>query len=586
MAAADGDPTRQFSMSTFLAIIVIALAGCATRFQDVQRRPGSAGALEQRVSAALLKGKPAAARETLAAALRAQPRNGGLHLLNGLSYQIEDSSSQSLALAKVGYDAAVKFAPGHFWPHYLAGSAAFDLRDYAAAAEHFSSAIMDDPDRSEAFLGLAISAYFTGDLGLAQVASGRALALAPKDPLALRTTAYVLAARGERGGLDALLRNAEKVPVAARELDIHKARLARLLRMATVAQGKDSSGGEGNPVEDQTESGMAPEIPATSAVGLMDGAQQVMIEVTILLNQSTISHNNGINLLDGLTGQFGVGETVAKSRLTGTPDSTSRVFTSAIRVPDITYSLNLFNTKQDFYRVVARPSLVAYLGEQSEFFIGRTVTVGVSGVNLGTLEPVDVGVSVKITPSELTPDHAKFKVSIIRSFPAQDAGGTFAQSLTTFKQTVEATAEVDFGKTLILSGLYEGVDVGTSSKMPLIGDIPVLNTFFNARTRTERRDVALVLVTPSLPGSVETGAREFRGETLNRLLSIWKDIIDPQTNMDAIIGAIGNRDRKSNLFQPKTGDLRLPPVADPVMLKSVIKDTMAQMELEQAFNGM
>src|SRR5205814_6200751 len=147
------------------------------------------------------------------------------------------------------------------------------------------------------------------------------------------------------------------------------------------------------------------------------GAQQVMVEVTVLLNQASTSDSVGINLLDGLTVQFGLSHTTNDTiSTTATGDSFTRVFTTAISVPDITYSLNLFNTQSDYYRVLARPSLVAYLGEESEFFIGRTVNVGVSGINIGLLQPVDVGLSIKLIPTEVTPFHTKFKVQIIRSF--------------------------------------------------------------------------------------------------------------------------------------------------------------------------
>ena len=175
------------------------------------------------------------ARETLAAQLRSQPQNGYLHLLNGLSYQIEGGSVQSLDLAQVGYDAAVKFAPGYFWAHYLSGSIALERQYYGDAAEHFSRAILDDADRPQAFLGLAISAYFAGDLGVARAAADRALTLAPADPVAFRTAAYVAAARGERGRLDAVLAQAKAVPIAAQELANHKTRLAQLLRVAALA---------------------------------------------------------------------------------------------------------------------------------------------------------------------------------------------------------------------------------------------------------------------------------------------------------------------------------------------------------------
>src|SRR6185295_8956900 len=104
-------------------------------------------------------------------------------------------------------------------------------------------------------------------------------------------------------------------------------------------------------------------------------------------------------------------------------------------------------------------------------------SVGVSGINLGFVQPIDIGTSVKVTPSEITPAHARFKIEVVRSFVASDLGGTFAQSLTTYKQSVNGTVEVDFGKTAILSGLYEAVDLGATSKVPVLGDVPIASTF-------------------------------------------------------------------------------------------------------------
>jgi len=79
----------------------------------------------QRTGATLLEFAPGvnklfAARKSLADALRTHPKAGQFHLLNG------SGSLHSLGLAKVGYDAAVKFAPGSFCSHCLAGAAALD----------------------------------------------------------------------------------------------------------------------------------------------------------------------------------------------------------------------------------------------------------------------------------------------------------------------------------------------------------------------------------------------------------------------------------------------------------------------------
>ncbi|HUL29018.1 MAG TPA: hypothetical protein VLZ03_01085, partial [Thermodesulfobacteriota bacterium] len=556
---------RRIFITAIKTVLVMVLVSCSALTQNGIRSQTPEETLERSISAALLKGKPEAARELLAPALRSEPQNGYLHLLNGLSYQLTESSQQSLELAQVGYDAAVKFAPGYFWSHYLSGLVALERRNYPEAAEHFSWAILDKSDRPHAFMGLAVAAYYAGDLEVARVAAERAVALAPRDPLALRIAAYIAAARGDRISLDAVLAKGQAMPATARDIEIHRPRLSQLLRLASLTQQADNSGSQ------QAQG----QYPAVSGPVTTGNPKQIMVEVTLLLSQDSTARRIGINLLDGLTLQFGAQQLTQKTITMLAADTLSRTITTSLLLPQITYSLNLFNTKYDFYEVIARPSLVATLGKESEFFIGNRVIIGVSGINLGTLQPVDVGTEVKVMPDEITHERTKFKIDIIRSFFVDNNSGTFAQALTTFKQTLGGTVEVEFGKTLILSGLFEAVNVGGYSKVPGLGDIPVVDILTNARIRTEKRNAALVLVTPRLPGSIETGTREFRTDTLNRLLSMWENLIDPTSNLDRIIHDLGYK--VSNYFRPQAGDLRLPSVSDPDMVRLVIKETVGRL---------
>jgi len=555
---------RCIFMTAIKTVLVMALVGCSGLTQNGNHSPTPQELREGEISAALLQRKPEAARELLAVALRAEPQNGYLHLLNGLSYQLAESSQQSLELAQVGYDAAVKFAPGYFWSHYLSGLVALEQRKYPEAAEHFSWAILDKPDRPHAFIGLAVAAYYAGDLRVAQVAAERALTLAPKDPQALRVAAYTAAARGDRMALDAVLAKSQAMPGKAHDLENHRPRLSQLLRVASLDQRADNPGEQAQ--------AHSPAVPGPVASG---DPKQIMVEVTLLLSQDSTARRVGINLLDGLTIQFGASQLTQKTIVQAATDTMSRTLTTALLLPQVTYSLNLFNTKFDYYEVIARPSLVATLGQESEFFIGSRVTVGVSGINLGSLQPVDVGTEVKVTPTEITHERTKFRIDIIRSFLVDNTPGTFQQALTTFKQTLGGTVEVDFGKTLILSGLFEAVNVGGFNKMPGLGDIPIVDLLFNARTRTAKRNAALVLVTPRIPGSIETGTREFRSDTLNKLLLLWENLIDPRSNIDRVIKEF--KYRVSNHFRAQAGDLRLPPVSDVDTVKLLIKETMGRL---------
>jgi Flp pilus assembly protein TadD len=507
------------------------------------------------VAAALRAGRLEQARTLLSEQLRSQPDNGYWHLLNGLSYQLDGNSLQTLDLASVGYEAAAKFAHGYYWADYCQGTVALQRGDTTQAAEHFSRAILADPERPEAFVGLAVSAYSNGDLSVARLASARALQLAPASVEALRTAAFTAAASGDRTRYESILASADAVPVAAYELNMQRPRLQQLLRTA---------------VAEQTPAPAMPAGPATAA----PDTGQVMIEVTLLLSQNSKTRGAGINLLDGLTVQFSGQRTT--QQVSAPVSSVTQTLTSALSIPQINYSLNLFNTREDYYEVVAHPSLVATIGQTSEFFIGRTIVVGVSGVNLGSLQPIDIGTSVKVTPYEVTPQRARFRVDAARSFFATQTGGsTFQQQLTTFKQSVDATVDVEFGKTMILSGLYEGVSVGESSKVPGLGDVPIVNTLFKSRDHTTRQDAALILVTPRLPGSIDTGTRELRGETLERLLDLWKTVVDPTSNLDATLRVL---ERKTRSFRGLKGDVRMTPANDPHLVASMLEDTLRRLQ--------
>jgi hypothetical protein len=62
---------------------------------------------------------------------------------------------------------------------------------------------------------------------------------------------------------------------------------------------------------------------------------------------------------------------------------------------------------------------------------------------------------------------------------------------------------------------------------------------------------------------------------LKKLLSLWKRLIDPSSNLDAIGDKLEGKFSRN--FHTKAGDLKLPPVSDPETVRSVIKDTLAQL---------
>ena len=556
---------RQLSLGATLA--ALACAGCASTVHPDDAgnpRAESAQALH-----ALAAHQPEQARRWLANALRDDPQNADLHLLNALTYDLEGRTPQLHELAQVGYGSAARLAPGDYWSHYFAGISALGGRDYTAAADDLAAAILANPDDAAAWRALAIAAYYAGDLPVAARAAARAEQLAPKDPGTLRIAAFVAAAQGDKPALERM----QARMAGTHELDSATPRLAMLLRTAAVEQvpatGAAGAGTGGGAAGGGSGAGAGVGGGAAGAPAPESPPSQVMVEVTLLLSQNSTARYTGINLLDGLSLQFGGQKNTHFQSDSPGAQASQQVLTTALSVPQITYSLNFFNTKNDYYEVVARPSLVASMGQESNFFVGRTVIIGVSGVNLGSLQPIDIGTSVKVTPVELSTQKAKFRVETGRSFFAQETNGSFQQSLTTFKQTVAATVEVEFGKTLILSGLYEGVGVGGNSATPVLGSVPIVDTLFNSRNHTTRKDVALVLVTPRLAGEVATPTREFRTETLQRVFDLWNTFIEPTAGLNSTLEVLKS---KTRYLHAQAGDLPLPDTRDPAMLARLLAD--------------
>ena len=460
-----------------------------------------------------------------------EPRNATAHTLLAMAHHLDSVRDPvALDMALSGYDLALRAEPGQYWAAAMAGRAAFDRGRYDDALAHFSKAVLVRPGDARTLAALASAAYMAGDAQLASLAAGRAAAIDAGDKgQNLRLAALAAAAAGDAGLAGerlAVLR--EQFPESAASAGLRVTALLQTSAVDSYMAGDDA--------------------PVAPDAGVPN---QISVDVAIILAQNTRRERTGFNLLDGLGLQYGFSREASRTvqRNDGAPagNNYQRVLTATISVPQLNYNLNLFNRGGQYYSVVARPQLTAYLGEESEFFIGRSLKVAVGGINLGNLENIDIGIEMKVTPMEITEQGAKIRIETGRSFVTTDAAGNFAEALTTFRQKVAATAEVRFGETLVLSGLNEAVEDRNFSKTPLLGDLPVIGNAFNERTRIERRDSVIVLVTPSVPVSL-TGRAYARSEHVDMLTRLWTEVIDPSSDAAATEKAL----RRNRAFSRMT----------------------------------
>lgn len=548
--------TFQFRF-VLIPVLACLLSACEIR----PARPAETGGVsaEWESAAVSLRGRDWVAAETsLARLLQQDLVNGHLHFLH--AYAVEEQALRDdrgrLEQARVGYENALRFAPGHIGAQLRLGFLELESGEIIKAQEHFAMVVMDQPELWEAWYGLGAASYQSHDLPMLALAAEQSIQLLPDSVDALRLGALARAIQGDR--------SADELAIRAGRLEPEPQQGRYLLRRVSEVL--------------SAEGGLLPDtipfdVPSPDAAVVPPAPpSQVMVDVTILLSSALNSSSRGVNLFEGLRLLYGYTNTLSSRVITGFGQENTRSVVSQISTPQLDYSLNLFNEAGQHYSVVARPSITAYLGRESQFFAGRTLNVEVSGINLGQLLPIDVGVQLRVTPEAISTDRLTFTVSAERSFLSQEQIGTFERSLTTFRQSVGATAEVEFGQTLVMSALSEQVSDSVFSQVPVVGKIPVVNWFNRRAVDQRRQESLLILVTPRLPLSIQNSASSGdRARTTQRLLDNWQQIIDPVSNVDAIL----DRLRSIRwLKAPKSGDLRTRPLRSTAEVMDAVEESL------------
>ncbi|MBJ6609749.1 MAG: tetratricopeptide repeat protein [Candidatus Thiothrix moscowensis] len=571
--------------------VSMSLVGCSNIGIDLADTGGAetissstADSLRLSAISALRRSDASTARNAAQQLVLADPRSHQAHLLLAASHQLAGDPA-SLDLAMSGYEAAKQFSGSNAWPSLLAGMAALQRKDAKKAVNLFANAVIADPDNSLAFEGLAAAAYASGRIELAQASAKRAQTLDPNSAIGWRLATLSAAAKGEQSSVDSLL-NQPPSALSAIERNFVNQRSQVLLRTAafdtsttsepenkndTVIASTTLNNGNIDTIDDDSAES---DVSATSRTAeVMPGASnQLTVEVTLILSDLRDTTKYGVNLLDSLQSIYSMGRSSSSTTTTtGGVSSTDGAvtITRAIKTPDLAYNLNVFNKGKRSYEVIARPSLTAFAGEQSAFFVGEQLKVGVSGINTAGLETVDVGVSLKVTPNQIRTDGAQFRIEADRSFFGDQGAGRFSESVALFKQSVAATADVRFGETLILSGLSESVSDGQESGVPILGDIPGINLLFHNEAYLKRGRSVLVLVTPSLPASFAR-TRDV-DPALTRLVHMWDTVIEKTHGIDALTSRL-QHSRK--FTRAAAEDIAIRNINDPKLLDSLFSSTI------------
>jgi general secretion pathway protein D len=151
--------------------------------------------------------------------------------------------------------------------------------------------------------------------------------------------------------------------------------------------------------------------------------------------------------------------------------------------------------------VLSTPTILTTDNEEASLEVGQKIPVqtgsSTSGVGYSTISisRESVGIKLKITPQINESDAIRLEIfTEISGVASTDS----IMGPTTSLKTAETTVIVRDSQTIVIGGLMEDRQDLTTTKIPWLGDIPVLGWLFKNSTRGKNKTNLIILITPHI----------------------------------------------------------------------------------------
>jgi general secretion pathway protein D len=163
--------------------------------------------------------------------------------------------------------------------------------------------------------------------------------------------------------------------------------------------------------------------------------------------------------------------------------------------------------------VLSTPTIVTLDNEEAEIIVGQNVpfvtgnytTNTSSGSSTGsssavgnpfqTIQRDDVGIKLKVKPQINEGNAVKLEIAQEVSTVVPSANSA-SQGPTTNKRSIKTKVLVENGQVLVLGGLIDDNHTESASKVPVLGDVPVLGNMFRYRSTNKKKTNLMVFLHP------------------------------------------------------------------------------------------
>jgi type IV pilus assembly protein PilQ len=152
-------------------------------------------------------------------------------------------------------------------------------------------------------------------------------------------------------------------------------------------------------------------------------------------------------------------------------------------------------------RVLTEDKTVALIEQGVE--LPYQVTSTQNGVSTSNVTFKKANLRLEVTP-QITPDgNVVLDVEVNKDSKGENTASGFAINT----QHVKTRVMVENGGTVVLGGIYQQTEINDATKVPLLGDIPVVGYLFKQTSRSSTKTELLVFITPKIVADKTSASR-------------------------------------------------------------------------------
>jgi general secretion pathway protein D len=212
------------------------------------------------------------------------------------------------------------------------------------------------------------------------------------------------------------------------------------------------------------------------------------------------------NIIQGLSGMTAGGLGNFIDIPFTTTDSNGNSVTSTLTVPGFAalFSLNEF---RDTVNVLSTPQILTSDNKEAEIVVGENVPyisqrerdITTTNTVLNSIERMDVGIKLKLTPQITEGDYVKLDLyQEISALTQQSDTILINVGPTITKRSTKTSVVVKDNQTVVIGGLIQEREEEIITKVPLLGDIPLIGLLFQQKSTSKNKTNLIVFLTPHI----------------------------------------------------------------------------------------